>query len=357
MAGSNGNPRSGVRTLAWLRPAQGPLVRAIAARAGLTIETVGGPSTAGRGGAAHGAEGFEGGGEWFSDLRQALTACDAELVLLAAPLTAGSVGEPADEERGLLALLRSKEWTVVTLEPLPGAAARAPVDATSASGLPVIVPLLRDAPALRAAREALENFGPARTLTVSMRTGPGAGSLAARLFDAALLVHTLLGEPDAIDASVVTPVAASGVHEAPPASIDGLHGDLTANIRFAGARAASFSLSDRGGRWFRGLTLIGEGGCLRLDESGFDLLSPTGGIVDSTRLDAPAPLKSDEPGVDPGAASAFAEAIRRALDPRASVAPPVDLAAVLSIAEAALLSARTGQGESPATILRMARSA
>lgn len=356
MAAKAREARAGVPTLVWLRPVQVELVRAVADRAGLRIVAAGGPATGGRGGESAPAGQFDG-AESFSDLRQALAQADAECVVLGAPLTAGAVGDPAEEERELLALLRARERVAVTLEPLPGGASRAPADGATAGGLPSIVPLLRDAPVMRAAVEAFEPFGPARTLTVSMRSGAGHGSLAARLFDAALLVHTLLGEPETIDASVVTPVSASGVHEAPPSSLARLHGDLTANVRFAGARAASLSLSDRAGRWFRGLTLIGEKGCLRLDESGFDLTDPSGAVVDSSRVETPKRPKGEPETVDAGAAGAVAEAIVRLLDARSPAAAPVDLAGVLAFGEAALLSARTGQGESPSTILRMARSA
>jgi len=346
----------GVPTLVWLRPAQASLVSAVAGRAGLRIVAAGSPPTGGRGGETPVLEGLDE-AERFSDLRQALTSSDAAFVLIAAPLSAGAVGDPVEEERELLGLLRSKERAAATLEPLPGAASRAPADGATAGGLPAIVPLLRDAPVMRAAMEAFEPFGPARTLTISMRSGAGHGSLAARLVDAALLVQTMLGEPESIDASVVTPVSASGVHEAPPTSLARLHGDLTANIRFAGARAASLSLSDRAGRWFRGLTLIGEKGCLRLDESGFDLTDPDGAVVDSTKVEGTKRPKGEAESVDGAAAGAIAEAVVRLLDARAQAAAPVDLAGVLAIGEAALLSARTGQGESPSTILRMARSA
>ena len=61
-----------------------------------------------------------------------------------------------------------------------------------------------------------------------------------------------------------------------------------------------------------------------------------------------------EAGVDPGALQALSESAARAVDPRGSKPAPVDYAGVLSMCEAALLSARTGQPESPSTVARMA---
>ena len=68
-------------------------------------------------------------------------------------------------------------------------------------------------------------------------------------------------------------------------------------------------------------------------------------------MEAPARPKGEAESVDPGAVGAIADAIVRLLDARAQASAPVDLAGVLAIGEAALLSARTGQGESPSTIL------
>ena len=49
----------------------------------------------------------------------------------------------------------------------------------------------------------------------------------------------------------------------------------------------------------------------------------------------------------------MAEGLGRVLDPSSGDATPTDHVAILTTAQAALLSCRTGQGESPATIRRM----
>ena len=64
--------------------------------------------------------------------------------------------------------------------------------------------------------------------------------------------------------------------------------------------------------------------------------------------DQPAPVHADHPD-----AVVLAAALVRALDRHAPRPEPIDLIAVLSMCESAILSARTGQPESPATLSRM----
>ncbi len=340
---------SPIPTLVWLGPEQAELVRAVAARSGLRIVQVGSPANPNLAPASE--LGFDV-AQPYSDVRQALSTTSASLILLARGLEGSSEESPAGLEAEEFArICRSRRLSALTWEPLrqPTGDAAQPDDAES---FVRFMPLLSESRAFTAAREVFATFGPARSLNISFRCGRGQGSLAARLFDAMQLVHSLLGSPDSIDAAVVTRVAPSGVHMAPAESLGALRGDLTAHLRFAGPRAASLTLSDRAGKWFRGVSVIGESGCIRLDESGFEHIDPSGAVVDHTSIRG---KKAETPvGVDAGAAAAFAEQITRALDPHAPRPQPFDVSAVLAMCEAALLSARTGQPESPATVLRMA---
>lgn len=347
--------------LAWLEPSQQPLLEAVAARAKLRIVGAGSPASSARAGAIR----IEGAQE-FTDLRSVLTSTEAAAVLLmtgagAEPIAATGEQSPLRDAE-LLRLCQSRSMAVLPLEPLPSSAADLAALAPAANsehwGWTPMLPLLARSRVFFDAAEALQAFGPPRTLSISFWSGPGQGSLASRLFDASLLAHTLLGVPESIDASVVTRVSVSGVRMAPGETLRDLRGDLTANLRYAGAKAASFSLSDRGGRWFRGVSIVGDAGRLRFDEKCFEHITVEGTTADSS---APPRRRSGSAAVPPeladvGAAEAIAEAISRALDPHALKAPPLDLAAVLATCDAAILSARTGQPESPATILRMAGS-
>lgn len=345
-------------TLAWLEPNQRPLLEAVAAQARLQLIAAGCPSGSARAAAVR----IEG-AEEFTDLRSVLTSTEARALLLmtgagAEPIAAAGEQSPLRDAE-LLRVCQSRGIAVLSLEPIPASTSfftDAPAPGPdSARALPM-VPLLTHTKVFADALEAMESIGPPRTLNFSAWSGPGQGALGARLFDAAMVVHALLGAPESIDASIVTRVSVSGVRLAPGETIRELRGDMTGNFRFAGAKAASFSLSDRGGRWFRGLTIVGDAGRMRLDERGFESFTSDGASTDASshprRRSAPS---SPRPDTDAGAVDAIAQAIARALDPRAPKVAPIDHAAVLATCEAAILSARTGQPESPDTILRMAR--
>lgn len=346
-----------VPTLAWLEPGQKPLLEAIAAQARLQVIAAGSPS-----GSARAASLRVEGAEEFTDLRSVLTSTDAKALLLmtgagAEPIAAAGEQSPLRDAE-LLRICQTRGITVISLEPIPASTsfyADAPAPGEGVRALP-LVPLMAHSKVFADALEAMETLGSPRTVSLSFWSGPGQGTLGARLFDAATVVHALLGVPESIDASIVTRVSVSGVRLAPGETMRDLRGDLTANIRFAGAKAASFSLSDRGGRWFRGLSIVGDGGRMRMDERGFECFTSDGADTDaSTHPRRRSAASAAHSPVDPGAVEAIAQAITRATDPRAPKAPPIDHAAVLATCEAAILSARTGQPESPATILRMAR--
>lgn len=345
-------PAEGIPAIAWLHPEQAGLVRALASHAKLSLLGVGITADARR----RAEPSPFGDSAAFTDLRQALATMPIRVALLAAP----PEGAETDEsEHDLLRLARSRELTILTLEPIPGSVGAARL----ADPAPWVhsfryLGLFRAAPALATANELLQSFGTPRTLTVSFRSGRGQGSLGSRLFDAMHTVQSILGVPETIDASIITAVAASGLRLEPAVSLRALHGDLTANLRYAGAKSAAISLSDRAGRWFRGVAVVGESGCIRMDESGVERIDADGQVVEKaagTRRRSPAKGTAlfDEI-IDTPAFDALADAARRALDPRAPKPEPFDLEAVLSMCEAAMLSARTCQAESPATVVRMA---
>jgi predicted dehydrogenase len=375
--------------LAWLEPEQADLVRAVAARAGLTLTHIGLAPGSARGRPADAAELFPQAAP-VSDLRQALVSAPVKAVLFATPRPAdtapGSVGPLDDPE--LLATVRGRGVAVLSLEPAPASVLDHASWSQPAGGAIVrMVPLLRESGICAALVDVLEQFGAVRTMAVAHRCGLSHGSLGARLYDAMDLVHALMGLPEAIDAAYA-PHTLAGVSPPPVKTLRDLKGDLTANLRFPETRAASLILSSRAGRWFRGATLLGDAGCIRLDEKGFEHTDPSGVLVDwgggsrnvtdeAAPPPPPAPARSRsrskkapphdlfETGdranaaevVDPhlDAAAAIGDQIRRVLDARTPPMPPVDAPSVLAMCEAAVLSARTGQPESPSTILRMAK--
>jgi hypothetical protein len=339
-----GTKGTGIPAIAWLEPGQTELVRALASAAGIRVVAAGSPPASRRSVDGPTIEGAE----TITDLRQAFATAAVEAAILAAGI--GSAEAPLSDA-DVLRAARSRGIRLVTVEPIPGSVADArSADATHWRDAVRFIALFREAPALATMDELLGDFGTPRTLSVSFRSGRGEGSLGARLFDAMHTVHSFLGAPESIDASIVTQVAASGLRLEPGESLRALRGDLTANLRFAGAKSAALSLSDRAGRWFRGVTMVGESGCIRMDEASVERVGEDGKAIDESPLKG----KKRRTRAAPADAAALEDAARRATDPHSPPPQPFDLETVLAMCEAAILSARTGQPESPGTVLRMA---
>ena len=202
-----------------------------------------------------------------------------------------------------------------------------------------VVPLVRRSAGFRAARDALETFGQIRSVAIDLRCRPGQGSLWARLFDAMDLVETLLGAPAEVHASLAAP------GDRLPDTHATFHGHLTANLRFEAQRSACLALSDEAPGWHRGAVILGEGGCLRVDDATVRWTDPGGSSVEAGTDEAPSPPRT--PGVLIGE-----EILRLGRDLDASE-PPHDHAALLARCEASRLSCLTGQAESPGRVLDM----
>src|SRR5690606_28493519 len=102
--------------------------------------------------------------------------------------------------------------------------------------------------------------------------------------------------------------------------------------RFSENRGACVAVSDSAGRWFRGVTILGDGGCLRIDDGSFEWIAPDGSQMDH-----------HEAAIETDAVSIFAEQMRRRIERRDSSPPVVEMPIVLALCEATRLSARTGQ--------------
>lgn len=333
----------------WLLPEQVSLFQRISAVAELAIIAAGSPL---RGQSAAIAEAFS--TRCIDDLRTLLLTVDADLILIASAGPFGS-GSRTDDVEALIAA-RGRGIEVATLDPIPATA----LDLVSAgwltpgpAGIPVDLlrfgPLPRLSRTMRSATEVLENFGHIRLLSIEAWCRPHEGTLGAQIQAAMDLILSLMGEPETVDATFVSPTQGTGVHMLPADSLLDLRGALTANLRFADGRTASLVASDQGGRWNRYITLLGPAGRLRLFDDGFEWLSTTGEKIDNSR---PPGAERGSPPAD-HAVAAIADHLSRLLDP--SLPPPqrTDPSAVLAVGQAALLSARTGQSESPATIRRM----
>ncbi len=412
-------------------PSQLPLVRGVAARAGLHIAAVGSNERArGRGGGRELAEALatdqSAPPTAVDDLRSALATTDAQLVLLAAPGDFAAAPSSAEADAAVLAEAVKRGLRILTLEPLPASVLQlGTAGVMSSSGIwgggrsgggglsdagvvgPAgrtgagwgaaewarFLPMMRDIPPMRDLADLAESFGQVQSVCLRMVGRPSHGSVGARLYDASALLIALLGMPDQAYAAYVGrltawpphaphaphagnstaagehhtaaagpstggtsaggSVAGRGLRPLPGDSLRGLAGDIAATLRYADGRAASVFVSDRAGEFRRSLTLVGERGTLAVSDLGLRWLDELGREVDTSRPDESFPA----PPADP-AEELIAREIRRAIDPTgaaaASTSPPVDAVRVLAVAGAVLLSARTGEVESPSTVLRMA---
>lgn len=353
----------------WLDLDQVDLVRAAVQGSGLTLVAAGCPQL---GRAAEVAQLL--GVQPLEDLRGALTSSDADVMLLA---SCGEFGSGADaaasgrrgtggsgaDDLAVLADRRARGGAILTLEPMPASALQLSAPALSGgehaaeasaagttgvggAGEPVTVaPLLRRAAVWRQASDVLLQLGPVHTAVAEFYAGPGEGSLGARLFDAIDLITSVLGDAETVDAMYVWPGRGKIVHPVVGESLRGLSGVLTANLRFADGRAAAIVCGDHTvgcGRWSRRVTLISEAGRLSLTDAGFEFTSGDGRGVDRS------------PQRELGLPDLLREQLAASVDPRAPVIAPTAWPRVLATSGAALLSARTGEPESPETILRMA---
>lgn len=408
MAATTSHPTA----IIWAEPSQASWLFAAVKRAGLLVAGAGSPEP-GRGAELAAAlTGDRDAIPLFDDLRAVLTSASADLIIIAAPgdFAGGQRQGAMDrEDAAALATCRARGIRVATLEPMPCSALQLNIPVESAamvssavetetevitgpsgagaalgSGAPARTegdkprprqlidagggwarptPLLRLSRAVRDAADVLEQFGHIRTILIEAWCGHGQGSLGARLFDAMDCVVSYFGVPEQVDSTYIWPARGRTLHHASGETLRGLRGDLTANLRFADGRAAAIAISDHGARWSRSLTLIGDGGRLRITDDalmgtgagtgGFTWLSADGASVDTSRSSGPRRKRGQTERSDEALVDAFADQLVRLLDSRIPPPAPTDYAGVLAAAGAAMLSARTGEAESSQTILRM----
>ena len=312
------------RAIIWIRPDQTEMIRKTAVKACLKIVAAGSGKTGQSSGVARDLEADSA----IDDMRQALAEVPADLILL------GDISGIDPPVITYLRKLQNQGIKVFSLEPLPGTLME--MTEIEERGAAELLPMMRHSPGFIAAESLLESFGEIRCVNISFRAGTGEGSLAARLFSAFDIIERLCGTPETIDAVLV------GNTGSIPEKLPGINGHLTANLRYADNQAACIAVSDQAGKWSRGVTILGEGGCLRVDDIAAEWIGLDGNIVDEAVTTEISDLSD-----------LLAKHVDRALNTTSTVIPPPRHATILALCEAALLSARTGQNESPLKMLKM----
>lgn len=310
------------------------MVRRVAQACGLRITAAGCPEP-GRPGAAAAELGVDS----VDDLRAALVRGEVSLYLLADPGAFGS--ETGDDAAAVLSAIE-RGGRVVSCVPVPASPFAATAWTTPGAGgvSPidrVVLAPCAGAGALSELPEVIESFGAVEAASVEVLCGPADAPLSALLLHAIEVLEARFGEAELVDAALS---GTEGERAARP-ELRGIGGHLSGMLRFPGGESASISLSDRGAKWRRTITLLGPGGRITVDSGGIRWLDARGGL-----LEEPSGRK---------AAASYAEAVSAAVQHALADKPgdsPGRRLNTLATAEAAMLSARTGQPERPAMIRR-----
>lgn len=316
--------RPSKRAIVWCQPNHSALVEKVRAQCDLTIVSAGCPTS---GGAAELADRL--GSRKCSDLRHDVTneACDL-LVLL----TLDGV------ERGEHFSWLDGAGQVVTLEPM--FEGMSDYTERSAANKAILLPAFRNGESMRIVDDWRESFGAVRSAALTLRGGAGQGSLYAHLVDGVDIIERLCGNVEMVDAAMSGPTDNQG------ATARSMHGHISVNARFSSNCCASVHVSDAGGGWSRGLTVLGEGGCLRLTDEEAQWTDHDGVERERSVLTT----VNDEGDLF---SALVCRSICSVLDSRGAARAPHPTAGVLATCEAIRLSLKTGQGESPRKMLSL----
>ncbi len=331
--------------MVWAMPEQVEMISQALSAGGIEIIGAGCPISAQTGAVANGFD-----CPVQDDLRHMLSSESPDLVLLGSP---GGFGH-TDLERDLAALqsAHGRDVSVATLEPIPAEATAISgtrwTDALQSGAFGEfirVVPMVRRGKLIDELMATLETFGPIRALNISIGAPSIYGSLGARVFEVMDLIRTLVGVPESIDASFQAATVVPGLHQIPGQSLRDLHGILAGHLRMPDGRGMLFQVTDQSGRSGLSMSLLGSGGEIQVCDSGFVRFNESGKSIDQYETVAPT-------DTDPSTLRLTEQLIQlcSGVGPSRS---PVDHASVLAMGHAALLSARTGQGETPETIRRL----
>ncbi|MEM1211001.1 MAG: hypothetical protein AAGI68_01775 [Planctomycetota bacterium] len=255
---------------------------------------------------------------------------------------------------GPLANAAQQGTALLTLE--PPAADLAALDATlqpQGPGKPPLAadspfafgPAFTESPGFVAAADPADALQEPRLLQITSLGRPQHGSLFARLFDAFAAALTLISPPETLHAYATAPDAAPAP---PPDNLRALTGSLSAHARLPGGATLDLLASNAAAHTHRQLTALAPDAHLHLTDTRYSLHQP-----DGTLLEQSPPEAAESPEAMPYP-DLLAYHWRRLLD-RQHLAEHTPNATrhrhALACCLACLLSARTGQPESPTRLL------
>lgn len=339
--------------MVWAMPEQVEMLVSVLDRVGIHVAGAGCPVSAQSGTVA---KSF--GCDVQDDLRHLLSTETPDLILLAS--IKGFADQESELDFAALEHAHGREVAVATLEPLPsrpgvlsGTGWIESNHARYSTEIASMVPVIRQTNLNDELMTTLETFGAIRSMSVSLSAPAHFGSLGARIYEAMDLVRTLVGVPQTIDASFQSAHrvgTSDGIHPLPGQSLRDLEGILSAHLRMPDGRGIVMQMSDQVGRSTIRLNILGTEGQILVSDQGFQRFDSSGKMIDSYQV--PASNQQEYPEIDP-IATRLSEQLIQLCSGVGPVRAPVDQPSVIAMGHAALLSARTGQGETPSTIRRL----
>ncbi|MEM7622669.1 MAG: hypothetical protein AAF235_05645 [Planctomycetota bacterium] len=333
--------------IVWTSADRIDAARKLVTSAGLKVVAAGAPEPKD---ASDAAEAF--GVDVRTDLRASLASEPCSAFLLLTPGAFGASPERRDGDAINAAFERGA--AVVSAEPIPvsGDAASAGNWLKGQEGQRAIDRMHRmpdpgHGVGFREADEligSLDNgYAAIHAATIRCTGSPPQGSAGARLLDACTLLVRFVGTPELVDAAFVGTTHGAETRAEPP-TLRGLSGLFAITARFGDGRAASIVASDRFDTHVRDVDLVLDEGVLVVRPNGFRWNDTTGKARDAAG--DPEKYMSWNEAAAGSLTNALDALDARVATPRRDPLPP------LAIAHAALLSATTGQPESPAVHLR-----
>lgn len=211
----------------------------------------------------------------------------------------------------------------------------------------VLLPMMRQSPGWRAAAEPHEALGEIRSMSIELLTGSGeqcdpqilGGRVLGRLIDGLDFVISLMGPVTSVDC-----VAEASTDRTTGGEMIHWTGDITLHLRMASGASATLHASDRAGLFLRQAKIVGSGATLVLQDGGYELFATDGKLLDHSQLTPPS-ARWD-------AVTVIAQQWRWLMNQRFGQ-PYVPAKQIWATAQAAWLSARTGESESPQRWLEM----
>ncbi|MEN0020409.1 MAG: hypothetical protein AAF747_05955 [Planctomycetota bacterium] len=289
-----------------------------------------------------------------TDLRDTLNTHNPAVLLMLAADDFGS--DPSGSDTSLLSTACKSGTKILSIEPLPASAVEYSSsgwkklrDACPDTPMPLQVGRFQNGGAWKQSAEARQLFGELGAVAIEVSGPRIAGTAGARLADAIDIATAMLGEPESVTAAAIAPASPAGIRPLPGDSLRNIQGEITAHLRFAEGRSANIVVSDHAQQPMRRLSAFGPNGKLTLVEdattSSMHWLQNENTPADESRFQRnPTSI---------AAATFIVEDLARLIKTSQPKLPITDPYLVLTIAQACLLSMRTGQSESPATVRRM----